>query len=189
MRRLIAVLCIASVLAGCASIRPVDPRSAGGLGEVNADLDGRVALVRLADGTEILAHDVSVSETSVTFRRERFPDAVFDWPALKVEEIPTSEVDTIELNRKGIGGLQGLLLGLGGGAGIGAALGQTVFESQGSLATLSGAVVFGVLGAAVGVLIGGSVGAAQVYEMTGVDQPRPVEVSESEAEARSWIAE
>ena len=166
VRKLIAALSAVAVLGGCASVRPADPMATGvDLGEINDALAGRVVLVRLRDGTEIVAHDVSISQSSVSFRRERFPNSGSSWPAREAEELPVSDVRSVEVSRKGMGALQGSLLGLGVGAGAGAALGGPAFRPEDSISRFTGAVLFGLVGACLGLLVGSSVGASDVYDL------------------------
>jgi hypothetical protein len=145
----------------------VDPRSPGiDLNEINRKLAGRLVLVRLADGTQVPARDVSVSESAVTFRREMLPHFGSPWPARDREALPWPDVRAIEVNRRGIGALQGALAGLGIGAVVGAGAGGAVFGPDDDISRFIGAVSFGVVGGLLGLLVGQSVGSAAVYELS-----------------------
>jgi hypothetical protein len=148
-------------------VYPVHPgATATDLDRINAELAGRVVLVRLEDGTELLAHDVEISESSVSMRRERFPGASGSWPARDVESMPLSAVDSIEVERRAMGGVQGALFGLAIGAGVGAVAGGSVFEPNDDVSVALGAASFGAVGVPVGFLIGASVGARDVYDLS-----------------------
>lgn len=167
LRRLIAVFSAAAVMAGCASVRPADPTAVGvDLGEINDALAGRVALVRLKSGSEIIAHDVSISRSSVSFRREMFPDSFSAWPAREQEEVRVSEVRSVELSRRGMGALQGSLLGFGVGAVVGAAVAGPGLGPDDSISVFIGGVFSGLVGSCLGFLVGASLGAPEVYDLT-----------------------
>jgi hypothetical protein len=170
-RRIIAGLSAVLVLAGCTHVHPADPTAAGtDLDHVNAKLADRVVRVRLLDGTELLAHDVSLSADSVSMRPQMIPEA--DWWLGPRRALPASEVGSLEVTRRGRGALDGALLGLGIGCASGAAIGVSLFPrgpilftTAGQVATLGG-VLFGVLGTGLGLLVGGSVGSTDVYDLT-----------------------
>ena len=170
-RKLIAALSVVVVLAGCASVRPANPLAAGvNLDEINDALAGRMVVVRLIDGSAIVAHDVSISRSSVSFRRELFPHASSSWPSRNAEVLPVSDVRSVEISRRGMGALQGSLLGFGVGAAAGAAIGGPGFRPEDSLSVFTGAVAFGLLGSCLGFLMGASLGASEVYDLTRVPE-------------------
>ena len=170
-RRLIAALSIVLLLAGCARVRPADPRAAGvDLDDINAKLAGRMVRVRLVDGTELIAHDVRISADSVFFRPQMFPhlESPWPWPAREGRELSISEVDSIEVTRRGRGAADGALIGLGIGAAAGAAIGASWEDSglsTGATALVLG-TVFGVLGTGVGLIIGVGLGSTEVFDLT-----------------------
>ena len=173
VRRLIAALSAALLLAGCAHVRPADPTAAGvDLDDINAKLAGRMVRVRLVDGTELIAHDVRISADSVFMRPQRFPHLTSPWPARVGQELSISEVGSIEVTRRGRGALDGTLLGLGIGVVGGAALAAATFEPSALLGSsmednaLVGGVILGVLGTGLGLLIGASPGSTEVYDLT-----------------------
>jgi uncharacterized protein YcfJ len=172
-KRLIAALLAASLLAGCSHVRPADPTAAGvDLDDINARLAGRMVRVRLADGREMIAHDVRVSAESVFFRPERFPDLESPWPAREERELPVSEVHSIEVTRRSWGAADGALIGSGIGVVAGAAIGVAVDQADEAsiwsteTAALVGGGVFGVLGMAVGLIIGVGLGSTEVFDLT-----------------------
>ena len=170
-RKLIAVLSAVVVLAGCASVRPANPMSAGvNLDEINDALAGRMVVVRLRDGSAIAAHDVSISRSSVSFRRELFPRASSSWPSRNAEVLPVSHVRSVEISRRGMGALQGSLLGFGVGAAAGAAVGGPAFRPEDSVSVFTGSVIFGLLGSYLGFLMGASLGASEIYDLTRVPE-------------------
>jgi len=168
-RRLIAGLSIAVLLAGCAHVRPADPRASGvDLDGINAKLAGRMVRVRLVDGTELVAHDVSISADSVFLRPQMFPHLESPWPAHEVRELPISEVHSIEVTRRGWGAADGAMIGLGIGAAAGAAIGASWDDSgmsAGATALVLGSV-FGLLGTGIGLIIGVGLGSAEVFDLT-----------------------
>ena len=172
-RRLIAVLSIALLLVGCAHVRPADPTAAGvDLDDINARLAGRMVRVKLVDGTELVAHDVRISADSVFFRPQMFPHLESAWPARVERELPTSEVGSIEVTRRGRGAADGALIGFGIGLVAGAAIGIAVDEADEAsiwsteTAALVGGFVFGVLGTGVGAIIGVGLGSTEVFDLT-----------------------
>ena len=168
-KRFIASLSIALLLAGCAHVRPADPRAAGvDLDGINAKLAGRMVRVRLVDGTELIAHDVSISADSVFFRPQMFPHLESPWPAREARELRISEVHSLEVTQRGWGAADGALIGLGIGAAAGAAIGASWDDSgmsTGTTALVLGSV-FGVIGTGIGLIIGVGLGSAEVFDLT-----------------------
>jgi hypothetical protein len=178
VKKVLASFTLVAVLAGCAHVQPVGGPQGLDVADLNEKLSGRMALVRLADGTELLAHDVTVSGDSVSLRRERSPGDSSPWPERTPRVLPISEVDSIVVERTGRGALEGALAGFGAGALVGAGMGAAAFEpSGGDLlitsagdAAVLGALFGGMLGTGAGLLIGASVGSSDVYDLEGVSE-------------------
>ena len=170
-KRAIVAVSVALTLAGCAHVRPIDPTaSVSELHDVNRSLAGREALVRLTDGTEMMAHDVTVSHESVSLVLEHFRSALTERPGRTTREIPLAEVASITVTCRGRGALDGLLIGLFGGAAGGVLFGAAAYtegdrylHSRSDAAMFSG-VVYGFLGGVSGVLYGAGNGSTHVYE-------------------------
>jgi hypothetical protein len=133
-------------------------------------LAGREILVTLTDGTEIVAHDVTVSQETVSLLFEYLPDIFVTQSDCAAREIPTAEVKSVALASRGRGALDGLLVGLLGGTVGGALLsaavspdGGTYFSSGTEAAVFSG-IVWGAVGGVSGVLYGAANGSTHVYE-------------------------
>ncbi len=172
-QRFIVALSTALLFAGCAHVRPADPTAVGvDLDDINARLAGQMARVRLADDTELIAHDVRISTESVFFRPQRFPHLESPWPTREVRELPISEVHSIEVTRRSRGAADGALIGTGVGILAGAAIGAAINEADeapiwsNETGALVGSVVFGVLGAGVGLVVGVGLGSTEVFDLT-----------------------
>ena len=171
--RIIAALSTALILAGCTHAHRAGPLAAGvDLDDMNAKLAGRLVLLKLADGTELHAHNVRVSADSVFMQPQMLREA--DWWLAPGRALPVSGVRSLEVTGRGRGSLDGALLGLGIGAVGGAAIGAAVFEpSSGGLSTMGeaafvGGIILGVLGTCLGFLVGASRGSTDVYDLTRV---------------------
>ena len=161
------------MLAGCAHVRPADPTAAGvDLDHINGRLAGRMARVRLMDDTELVANDVRISVGSVLFRPQRFPHLESPWPSREVRELPISEVRSIEVTNRSRGAGDGALIGTCVGVLAGAAIGAAINEADeapiwsNETGALVGGVVFGVLGAGVGLVVGVGMGSTEVFDLT-----------------------
>jgi hypothetical protein len=184
--RLIAALVAASLLAGCAHVRPAAPNAEGvDLDDINSRLAGRMVRVKLADGSEVIAHDVRISTESVRFRPQRFPGIESPWPAREERELPVSQVHSVEVTRRSWGAADGALIGSGIGVVAGAAIGVAIDESDDAsiwstgTAALVGCAVFGVVGVGAGSLIGLGLGATEIFDLTKAPSG-PGEASASE---------
>jgi hypothetical protein len=172
-RRLTVALSVVLVVAGCAHVRRADPTTPRAyLDEVNAGIAGQVARVRLSDGTEMLAQDVSVSADSLYMRPQKMDDV--GWWLGPRRAVPIRQVASVEVTRRGRGAVDGGLLGFGVGAVAGSALvlvsaggsSDSVWGTEG--AVLVWGPISGAIGACVGSLLGAVAGSREVYDLTAL---------------------
>jgi len=169
-RRRILIACVALSLASCAHVHRVSPGTPGvGLQEVNRRLAGRMVLVKLTDGTEFGASDVSVSPDSLYMRPRQVPIAHSSGWTRVARAIPIREVDAIEVTRRSRGALDGALLGLTLGGAAGAALGPLILDSSVAAEEAAlGGIILGGLGVSVGSLLGFGTGSTDVYDLSAM---------------------
>jgi len=170
LRGLLAVALVSLALVGCAHVHPANPRTPEvDLERINADLAGRMVLLRLSDGSELMAQDVRVAADSIHLRRRTVPLASSPGWTRAVAALPISDVLAIEVTRRGRGALEGGLMGLGVGALLGVAIGGSWYRegvppSLGESRVI-GSVIFGALGGASGVAVGAGIGSTDVYDL------------------------
>ena len=127
-------------LYGCSSsysVRSTD------YGEVNKELKERNATIELVGGQEIPAKDVNISHDSVSWIDPRTNDE---------SRASTDRISKITIKNHLIGAFEGLGIGLVGGGGLGALVGQ-IFATPGGTSTFGSGY-----GAAFGFIIGGGAG-------------------------------
>jgi hypothetical protein len=173
MKRAIASLTLAAMLAGCSHVVPPDPTSTGDvLDEVNGAVNGRTVDITLQNTAELWAKNVRVTADSIWFAVVGQPSYSLRLRDDRGRGLPTSEIQTISVRQHGRGALEGAMYGLLIGALAGAVLGaatrmtpeiKTASRSEGAV---NGAVVFGALGLAVGFAWGALVGSKDVYDLT-----------------------
>jgi hypothetical protein len=176
LRGLLAVALVSLALVGCAHIHPADPRtSETDLERMNSDLAGRMVLLRLSDGSELVAQDVRVAADSVHLRRRTVPLVSSPGWTRAVAALPIADVRAIEVTRRGRGALEGGLMGLGVGVLLGVPIGGSWYR-EGVPPSLGesmvvGSVIFGVLGGASGVALGVGIGSTDVYDLSSGPPP------------------
>jgi hypothetical protein len=118
----------------------------------NQELLGKTATVELGDGVRYKGRDVQVNALSTTWTDPRTGET---------RETPTAGVWRIVVTNHGKGGA----IGLGSGLLMGGAIGLAAASGEDSLAAGAIPVVFGGLGALLGLIFGGASGVDTVYEI------------------------
>jgi hypothetical protein len=179
MRRVIAAVTLAAMLAGCTHVHPTDPTSAeNALDDVNRAVRGRTVDIMLANSTEVRAMDVTVAADST-----RLVVVGRSWPPASEQAsigrgLPTSEIRAISVTRRGKGALEGAGRGALIGFLSGAILGAATYEppppdaflyigpESAGAAAVWGGVLIGVVGLVVGLVWGAARGSKDVYDFT-----------------------
>jgi len=184
MKRVMAVLAAATMLSGCTHVHPSDPTAPGlRLEDLNQSLEGRTVSVTLLDGTEFGAASVVVRVDTTSLVPQGEPSWKPPTRAALGRAFPTSEVESLTVTQRGRGAFEGGMLGLLIGAVAGAVVGAASYEpssgdfesgpgSSGEAAVGYG-LIFGVVGAGVGLVAGASVGSSDVYDLTEAPEDRP----------------
>ena len=178
MRKALAVMMSALMLAGCTHVYPCDPAaSTVDLEDVNRAVADQRVTVTLLDGTSTRADNVFVERDSTSLT----PIGRYPWlesqPRVLGSAISTPEIRTIVVTRRG---WRGALDWAKGGLGIGAALGLIVglciqddpvtgdelSGGQRVLLGVSGALSFGLVGGGLGFIGGACAGSQDVYDFT-----------------------
>jgi hypothetical protein len=185
VRRIVAVVAVASVLSGCAHVHRIDPVASGSeLDELNRALQRKRVSVELVSsvphrlGGKLFAESVHVAadSTSLTLLREPGDvEALWSRPSYGVKRdttLSTSAISRMTITNIFRGALDGALIGLGiggtGGAVWGAATGESpdLGPPSASKGAAFNGVVFGMLGLVVGLVCGVVVGSKDVYDFT-----------------------
>ena len=176
LRGSLTVTLVSLMLVGCAHVYPANPGAPGvNLELVNSGLAGRMVLLRLSDGSELMAQDVRVAADSIHLRRRTVPLGSSPGWTRAVAALPLSDVDAIEVTRRGRGALEGGLMGLGLGAFLGIPIGGSWYRegvppSLGE-SRLIGIVIFGTLGGVSGAALGAGISSTDVYDLTSGPPP------------------
>jgi len=177
LRKVTAALCVAVVIAGCSHVRPCHPDTLGmDLDEVNRELTHRDVLLTTTDGQTAEAEFITLSAESLLVSVP--PRLIDSQPTSRFDELtlPVSSVTRLELvpRNRARGFLEGALLGLCAGGVGGAALGAATHQRDCLTPNVGdsiafGFVIFGVLGGAIGALLGVARGSSDVYDFTPPD--------------------
>lgn len=154
----------ASVLCGCSNSYPV--RSTD-FKKMNEDFKERNATIELTGGQEVPAKNVKISHDSVSWSDPQTND---------VSRAGTERISKITIKNHLLGSLDGLGIGLLGGGGLGALLGQ-IFNTPAITDTYGkgyGAGIGLVLGAGaggfIGLMVGAGIGHSHNYEFQEGDR-------------------
>ena len=124
------------------------------------------------DDTVLVGHHVRVSADSVYFSPQGPPRPGSPGSERGVVALPTSEVRTIEVKRRGRGALDGALIGFLAGIPIGIAAGAEMYQSEEDpslsegVGAVMGCVFVAALGMGTGGVVGFGIGATEVFDLT-----------------------
>lgn len=163
----LCVLLLALLTTGCAQTRTVG--STAGVEttfqELNARTATRKATVQLDSGKHYSARALRLTSDSAAW---------FDSARGVQMSVPTSSVTRIRIARSGRGALQGLRIGVGVGASIGALISAESHEPNLVLSKGSAALIGGALFGGAGLLIGSAVGMRTGRDVYHLDAPPPL---------------
>ncbi len=161
-------LLVALVGLGCATTvaaaRPVSDERAAELNELIDGRKARITLARSGEASARSAKDVTIGPLTTEWL-EQIPSAA-EW---KPRSAQTSNLQRIQIRRRGLGALEGLAFGIALGALAGAAFGASLPSHQEGLGALyfTSPAAFGALvGAGAGGLLGPLIGAAIGHRTT-----------------------
>jgi hypothetical protein len=163
MRKAIASVTLAAMLAGCSHVHPSDPTSAGdAVDEVNRGVSGRTVDITLMDATELWAEGVRVTADSTWLTVVGQPSYARTWRGKAGRGLPTSEIRAISIRRHGRGAIEGAVYGFLWGFAAGATLGTR----DPWVPVAGGGAVIGGIGFVTGLLYGAIAGSKDVYDFT-----------------------
>ena len=175
--KLLTVLGVALMLAGCAHVYPCNPAAPGvDLDQVNRALTGRRARVELVDGTQVFAHDVSISADSLFVGSKTTVHHIGSLRQGSVgRSIPLSSAKTIAVRRTTPlrGGFGGAIASFTVAAMAGSVVGAATYEPDEESwadssyeSAVKGGALFGALVAPLGFVFGAYADLVDVYDLT-----------------------
>jgi hypothetical protein len=157
------LLAMVTLCVACSSTRQLDIRDDASVAEFNREHASRGGEVFLKGGLRYEAAWVRVDPDSTRWlSTDR---------TIGAKRVANEEVEKIRYRHHGRGALDGFVIGLGGGAAVGALIGLADYSDDASLITPDsrienaaiGAVAFGAVGALLGLPVGGATGHANDY--------------------------
>jgi len=169
MKLFTILIFLAIFFCGCSStytVRSTEAEDAFSYEQMNEELKERNVTIQLRDWTDIYAKKVLIANDSISWLN-RSTDEKY--------KVRIGRLDKIVIKNHGLGILEGLGLGLLGGGGLGLLLaGITSSDSKNSEAKAWGFLIFSVLGASLGTVVGllsGAIsGHSYIYEFP-IEQP------------------